>query len=218
MRSLAQPKVLAGAGVAALITSVACYPRLALWSASPAPLLFSWLMLLWVTFMLWSFVLGWHWRYTGQRVLAFQWQPRLWMLATGCGVASAILMWWSVDPQLRILTPANYPTDWKSWMAMSLFTLAFEPLFLCFAPYAFFMRLGQRQTRALALTVIFGLFVFYLKLSSSALPSPGLLVEMIGLRVVAGFLSVYFYVKGGMWLIWWLGLLAELRHLLPAAS
>jgi hypothetical protein len=28
MRSLAQPKVLAGAGVAALITSLACYPRL----------------------------------------------------------------------------------------------------------------------------------------------------------------------------------------------
>ncbi|MDB6108941.1 MAG: hypothetical protein JWR69_691 [Pedosphaera sp.] len=215
MRSLAQPKVLAGAGLAALITSLACYPRLALWSASPAPLLFSWLMLLWVTFMLWSFVLGWHLKYTGQRVLAFQWQARLWMLATLGGVVSALVLRFAVDPYWRVLSPTSFPSDWRSWLAMSLFSLAFDPLFLCFAPYAFFMRLFRRQTSALVLTVSFELFVLYAKLSSSTLPTTGWLVEVIVLRVVAGFLSVYCYVKGGIWLIWWLVLVMELRHLLP---
>jgi hypothetical protein len=218
MRSLAQTKVLTGAGLAAVLSSLACYPRLALWSAQPSPLPFLWLMLLWATFVLWSFVLGWHSKYTGQRVLAFRWQPRLWIIATLCALAAAVVMRLAIDPQLRATTPGDYPTNWQSWTAMSLFTLAFDPLFLCFAPFAFFIRLFHRQTSASVLTVIFGLFILYLKVNASTPPPPWLLVEMIMLRVAAGFLCVYFYLKGGAWLIWWVLLLAQLRHLLPYAA
>jgi len=50
-----------------------------------------------------------------------------------------------------------------------------EPLFLCFAPFAFFIRLSNRQTTALALTVLFWVFILYLRLnvSKSCLRSGG---------------------------------------------
>jgi hypothetical protein len=205
---------LLGAGAAALITSLACWPRLAAWPGRRDPLVFLWLLLLWSAFVLWSFVLGWHFQYTGKRPLALRGPPRLWLTATLYGLASALALRFFIDPRMRLIAPAEYPGDWRSWFALGGFTLAFEPLFLWFAPFAFFVRLARSPPTALALTVLFGVFVLYLRLDSApGLPPPAFLAALVLLRVVGGFVGLYFYLNGGAWPAWWLVLLAHLRHL-----
>ncbi len=215
MRSFAQPRVLARAGLAALATALACYPRLALWLARPGSLQFVCLTLLWTTFILWGFVFAWHEQYSGNPVFPIRWQPRLWGMATVYGLTATIFLCLCIDPQYRLASPDSYPTNFQSWTAMSLFALAFDPLFYCFAPYAFFVRLAHRQNIASVLTVIFGVFVLFLKLHSAPRQPPiWLMAEQMAGTVIAGFLSLYFYLKGGAWLVWWPLLLTQLRHLL----
>src|SRR5581483_1412940 len=155
------PKVLTRAGAAALITALVCYPRLAMWSERLHAVSFLWLMLLWAGFVLWAFVFAWQSEYGHRPVMGFKVQGRLWMAATLCGLAWAVMLHFLIDPQLRAVTPKEFPTDWKSWLAMSLFSVGFDPLFLCFAPFAFFARLSHRQEASVALTVLFGVMVFY---------------------------------------------------------
>src|SRR5579872_6419537 len=144
MRSLAQPKVLARAGLAAIITALACYPRLAGWSERSEALLYLWLTLLWSVFFLWAFVFAWQSSHAGRPVLlATDGPPALWAAATVCALAAALLLHFFVDPQLRVITPQDYPANGKSWLSMCLFTLAMDPLFLCFAPFALFIRLSH---------------------------------------------------------------------------
>jgi hypothetical protein len=216
MRSLADTRVLTGAGAAALITGIACWPRIAMWTARPGPVWFLVLLLLWVAFVLWSFVLGWHRQYAGLPPLALPRAPRLWAFATVWGLAECAWLCLMVDPSLRAIRPGEYPASWQGWLGGSLFTLALDPLFLCFAPFAFFIRLSRRQSTAAALTIMFGVFVQFLKLGSSpALPERWLVVALMTTPVLAGFVSVYLYLKGGTWLVWWVALLTQLR-LLPA--
>ena len=56
MRSLAKPQVLIRAGYATAITTLACYPRLAIWLERPYSTLFGCMMVLWTAFILWAFV------------------------------------------------------------------------------------------------------------------------------------------------------------------
>lgn len=214
MRLLAQPQVLTRAGVAALFTALACYPRLAMWSERLHPVLFLWLMLLWAGFVLWAFVFAWQFHYARRPVMDLKFQGKLWMAATLCGLIWAVLLHYLIDPQLRAIAPKEFPNDWNSWLAMSLFSIGFDPLFLCFAPFAFFVRLAQKQEVAVALTVLFGVMVLYMRLHySHILPPALLLVALMMLRIVAGFLAVYFYLKGGALLVWWVALILQLRHL-----
>ncbi len=215
MRALAQPGVLFGAGAAALLTSLACWPRLAGWPGRTEPLVFLWLILLWSSFVLWSFVLGWHRRCTGQSPLTpARSPPRLWLLAGFYGIALACILRFFIDPDLRALKPAEYPGSWPAWLALTGFALAFEPLFLCFAPFAFFIRLARRPQIAAVFTVLFGVLVLYLRLGASPrLPTWSLLVELLVLRVAGGLFGVYFYLQGGVWLSWWVVLLLQLCHL-----
>ena len=129
MRSLAQPRVLARAGLAAVIASLACYPRMAAVGDPHAPLLFKWLILLWCQFVLWAFVFAWQFEYARRPVFGARFQPKLWALATLCGAVWAFLLHFQ-DPQYRLLAPADYPVDLKSWVAMTLFALALQPLFM----------------------------------------------------------------------------------------
>jgi hypothetical protein len=216
MRSLANSRVLAQAGAAALITSLACIPRLETWPARANPLWFSWLLLLWANFMLWSFVFGWHVKYAQQHPLTFPRQPRLWVMATAWGLAECAWLCLVVDPRLRILRPEEYPASGHDWLASSLFTVAFDPLFLCFAPFAFFVRLSRRQTAAVALTVMFAIFVQFMKLDRAPrLSDRWLVASLMTTPILASFASVYFYLRGGAWLVWWIALLTQLR-LLPS--
>jgi hypothetical protein len=214
MRSFAQPKVLGRALIAALLSGLACYPRLATWGERGAPVSLLWPVLVWAMFVLWGFVFAWQFEYAHRPVFMAKFNPKLWAITTVCAVAAGLLLHFTVDPPLRALTPLVYPTDWRSWIIMGLWALAFEPLFLCFAPFAFFIRLARRQDPALALTVTFTVFVLALRIHSSpTLPPLLLLVELVALRVLAGFASLYLYLQGGAFLVWWTMFVLYLRYI-----
>ena len=101
---------------------------------------------------------------------------------------------------------------------MALFSLALDSLFLTFAPFAFFMRLFRKQDLCMALTVLFGVFVLFLKLRSGAkLPPMSLALELTALRVAGGFVGLFFYLRGGALLVWWMVLIQQCRHAIDLA-
>lgn len=213
MRHLAQPRVLIQSAYASIITTLACYPRLAIWLDRPYTTLFGCIMVLWTTFVLWEFVFAWQPVYGRRPVFDFQCPRKIWIIATVYGIVGAVLLRIFMDPQLRLTTPKDYPADWHSWVAMCLFALAMDTLLFCFAPYAFFIRLLRRPDVSLALTVMFGIFVQCLKVNSSRPWPPALLiVELVAVHVVGGFMSVYLYIKGGALPVWWAVFLLQLRQ------
>jgi hypothetical protein len=215
VRSLLQPGVLKSAGIAALITSLLCFPRLALWSNRPHPLWLLSLTLTWASFILWSFVLGWRPQGPHRPILAVRPTPALWSAATFAGLAGAGVLHLFIDSVLQPLVPGDYPDTLEAWLAMTLFTLAFDQLFLCYAPFAFFVRLSRNQTAAAGLTVLFGLALLCLRIKSLAPQvSPSFIAELFLWRTAAGLLTLNFYLKGGALLAWWWVLLMQLRHLL----
>lgn len=174
-----------------------------------------WLTLAWATFFLWSFVFGWHSRYTGGRVFSLSREPKLWITATLCGLSGSLVLHLFIDPSLRTAAPKDYPESVSAWLAMTLFVLAFDQLFLCFAPIAFFGRLARNPRIAGTLTVLFGIFLVVLKLKSGVVRLPADFVAgLLAWRILAGGLSVYFYLRGGTWLTWWWILGLQLRHLI----
>ncbi len=218
MRSLLQPGVLKAAVAAAGITSLVCFPRLALWSDRPRPLWLLSLTLAWAAFILWSFVFGWHPRIAGRPALAVKATLALWGATTFAGIAGAVVLRLCIDSVLRPLMPGDYPATHTAWLAMTLFTLAFDQLFLCFAPFAFFFRLSRNHKVAAGLTVVFGVALLSLRIQSLIpLLSPLFIAELFVWRTAAGFLTLYFYLKGGALLAWWWVLLLQLRHLLALA-
>ena len=215
MRSLLQAGVLKSAGTAALVTSLACFPRLALWSDRPHQLWFLSLTLAWASFILWSFVFGWRPHDAHRPILAVKARPVLWSAATLAGLAGAVVLRLVIDSVLQPLVPGDYPDTHGAWLAMTLFTLAFDQLFLCFAPVAFFVRLLKNQRAAAGLTVLFGVALLGLRIKSLApLVSPFFIAELFVWRTAAGFLTLYLYLKGGALLAWWWVLLLQLRHLI----
>jgi len=178
------------------MTSLASYPRLVLWTERPYQLWFLTLTLAWASFILWSFVFAWHSKYTHRPVLVVRTNLRIWGFATVAGLIGASVLARYIDPVLRPLVPDDYPATVESWLAMTLFLLAFDQLFLCLAPFAFFLRLSHRPSIAASLTVLFGVFLVYLK--ARAWPgefSPAFILELFAWRVVAGFFRFRFYSK-----------------------
>jgi hypothetical protein len=168
----------------------------------------------WSTFILWSFVFGWHRQYTGQNIFNAKIELRMWSLVTGCGLIGALFLRTFIDSVLRPMVPKDYPDSLSTWAAMTLFVLAFDQLFLCFAPFAFFVRLFQSSKVAASITVLFGALLIYLKARSWFDRFSSLFIlEMFVWRIAAGSLLVYFYLRGGVLLIWWWAFLLQLRHL-----
>lgn len=97
---------------------------------------------------------------------------------------------------------------------MVLFSLAFNQLFLVFAPFAWAMRLFQNVAMAAILTILFGVFVLLIKNHASPSPMPvAMLLGLLVVRLTVGALSVHFFLRGGVLLVSWWGLLLESRHL-----
>jgi hypothetical protein len=72
---------------------------------------------------------------------------------------------------------------------------------------------------ATCLTVLFGVIVLAIKYQSSTTPIPSLLfATLLAVRIVMGFLSISFYLRGGVLLSWWWTLLVEARNLLDVAG
>jgi len=213
VRLLVQHSVLKNAALTALLTALACWPRLLLWVQRPYAVWFMLATLGWATLILWSFVFAWHTRYTDSAVFTARFRPRVWCVATVCGMAGTGILYWLIDPVLRPIAAEDYPTSYRSWVAMTLFTLAFDQLFLCFAPFAFFMRLFHDRNVATGLTVLFGMFLLYLHARLWAAQfSSVFILKLFAWRAVAGFLSVYFFLRGGALLTLWWVFLPQLRH------
>lgn len=207
------------AALAALITCVACCPRLLLWLERPYAAVPMCLMLFVCTYVLWAFVFAWQKPYAGHPAFGSGFPPRLWAAATLCAVAWAAILHFLIDPQLRAVTPKEFPTSVTLWLAMALFTVALNPLFLTFAPYAFFMRLFRRPQLCVPLTVLFGVFVLFLKLQSGAkLPPFSLALELTALRLVGGFVALFFYMRGGVPLVLWMVMIQECRFGIDLAA
>lgn len=214
MRRLIQPAVIKPAGLAAGATALVCYPRFALWQ-TPYPTWYLELVLLLGGFVLWAFVFAWHPVYTGRPVFKFPPELRLFASATLAGLLIAAALHWWLDPTFRSRTPADYPTSLKQWIGMTLFAVAFHPLFLTFAPLAWALRLFRRLGIAIAFTVLFGTFVMVIKTQSAPTPlPPAVFLQLLGLRLTLSSLAIYFYLRGGVLLVWWWFFLLQLRHLL----
>ncbi|MFO1512899.1 MAG: hypothetical protein U1F83_08325 [Verrucomicrobiota bacterium] len=214
MRQLAQPNVLKSAALAALVTSVVCYPSFVL-RPIPYPTWYLESVVFAGSFVLWAFVFAWHTSFTHRPVFHHRIEPKLWAVATLAGVVVALILHRFLDPILRLRTPADYPTSVDEWLGMTTFALAFNPLFLTFAPLAWAIRLFHRLWFAAGFTVLFGVFVMLVKIRSAPSPlPPSVFVEILALRLGLGSCSIYFYLRGGAGLVWWWALLLQLRHLL----
>jgi len=212
VRAFSQPVVLKNAALAALLTSLASLPQVILWEKRQAPVWYLVAALLLATFVLWAFVFAWHNQYTERNPFTVSRRPQLWFAATAGGILGAVVAQVLTDPKLRAVVPEDFPTDLKSWLASASFTLFFTHLFLIFAPVAFFARLIRKREAVILLTVLFNAFVVLLKATEVPLP-PDLAMQMLVMRIIAVAVSVYFYLEGGIWMLWWMGLLIQARHL-----
>lgn len=215
MRHLLQPRVLNQAAMAASVSALACYPRLLLWLHRPGPIWYLEATIFVCCIMLWGFVFAWHELYTHRPVFIFKLDlmPLLVATLTGLGTAVAFHLW--LDPPLRAQFPEEYPHDLRHWLAAIPFVLAFNQLFLIFAPFDWLMRLAGNRWVAASLTGLWVTVLLLLKIHklSAAIDTPLLAVLLAG-RAVAGFLIVWLYCRGGVLLVCWWALLLESRHLL----
>ena len=215
MRDLGQPKVLKMAVLAALGSALACFPRLILWPAARYPLwYYETLMFLGGT-VLWAFVFAWSEKYSKRPV--FAWRVPRWefLLVSAAGVIAAAAEHLRVDPILKLHIPEDFPASAQQWAAMVLFSLAFTTLFLVFAPFAWLVRLFRNVSVAALLTVVFGVFVFWVKNENASAPlEPNLLRYLLSARLISGAISMWLYLRGGVLLVWWWELLLQSRLLL----
>ncbi len=214
MRSLAQPATLKAAAMASAVTAAAGYPQLAIWIDRPGSAPALCFMLFATGIFLWSFVFAWHENGSGRRIFFPGFHPSLWLAATLLGLAGAFVLHRFMDPAMREFHLATFPTNLKEWLAITLFTISFEQLFVCFAPFAFFIRLFRKRKLAAAQTVLFGVFIVILKLSQTHDPIPfSLDVQLVILRMVSFSITVFLYLRGGVFAVMWWILLLQTRHL-----
>jgi hypothetical protein len=215
MRHLTQPRVLKWATFAALVSALASYPRLSYWPNRPFAIWYLETTIFLCGIVLWGFVFAWHTEYTRRPVFVLKIQPGPFIAVTLIGLTAAVVFQWLLDPSLRSQWPEEYPVGLSQWLAWLLFSLAFNQLFLLFAPFAWSMRLFQNRWVAASLTVLFEVFVLVIRIRAFPTPlSPPLFAMLLAGKIVTGFLAVWFYLRGGVFLIWWWTLLFEARNLL----
>ncbi len=213
MRSLAKPDVLRNSVVAAAVTTLACWPRLALWFERQDALAFLLGMVFVCTFFLWDFVFAWHELHSGKPVFAKP-EPKLWGVVTLAAIMVAFAKLSFADPVVRPLRPDEFPTDLASWAAMTLFGMGMTTLFLLFAPFAFFIRLTRHVVASVAGTVLVGMLVAYFAADSKEPPLPlPVLAGVLAGWAAGGVWALWLYLRGGACLVWWWGVVVQARHL-----
>jgi hypothetical protein len=199
MDSLVRKDTMRSAAIAAAVSTLICYPRLALWTERPNALWFLGTMLLLVSFILWSFVFAWYPRQLGRPVIQSQNTIRTWVLASTGGILGGLLLLIAVDPTLRNARPADYPTSLPTWTFATLFNLGFSQLFLCYAPMAFFLRLFRQPTAAVGLTVLFGLGLLAAQLDAVHIElHPRFVLRLYVLLVLFGGIAALLFLRGGL--------------------
>lgn len=176
-------------------------------------------VLLLCCFLLWGFVCAWHRLGTGRTPFAPPRSARFWGLSTALGLGGALLLRWTIDPRVAAVLPGGGALDPAGWIAVVLFSLGFERLFLCFAPFAFFARLLRRAEPAVVLTVVVDALVLLAQVGAlEAAPAAETVVALFLARVVAGAISVLLLVHGGIWPVLWCDLLWHARLFPPLTA
>lgn len=211
MRRLAQPKVVSSAAIAAALSAVFSVPQMLLWKKFPV--WYPEAIVFFCGFVLWAFVFAWHTEYTGRPVFTAGIKLPVFVAATAVGIAAALSLHFFLDPSVRSVTPEDYPADFAHWIAALFFSLAFTQLFLLYAPFAWLMRLFRNEQAAIWMTVTLNAAVLIMRshLAPGTLPAL-LFIEFLTLRIASTYLAVWFYLRGGILLVWWLQLLIEARH------
>lgn len=214
MRHLLQPRVLNLASLAAAVSALACYPRVSLWLTRSNPIWYLEATIFFCGIILWGFVIAWHTLYTKKPVVDFKPDVRTFGTVTLAGIGMALIYDLFLDPSLRAKLPDEYPPDFNHWVAFLAFALAFNQLFMTFAPCDWCIRLFKRTWVAISLTALFGAFVLVLNIQARGVPiSTPLMSALLVARITIGFLAVSFYLRGGVVLSWWWTLVLESRHL-----
>lgn len=213
MRSFTEPGVLLRAALAAAVTALACYPRLAHWGQRADAVWFYEAVIGWSAFVMWAAVFAWHEKHSQREVFPRHVSPRLCAITLTLGLVGAAISFHYGDPTLRQLAPTDFPRNPAQWAEHALFNLALEQLFLCFAPFAFCVRLLPSAKAAAIGVVLFGLLVFALKLQgvSAALPWK-MVLGLACFRALNSAVTVWLYCQGGAWLVWLFALLLLSRH------
>ena len=215
MRDFVQPRVLTLAAVAALVSTVLCYPRLAEWSKREDALWFLEVMIFCCGTVPWGFVFAWHTRYTACPVFTFGIGPKWLTVATAAGCVIAAFLYLFIDPTLRQLVPEDYPANVRDWLARLSFSLGLTQLFILYAPFDWLMRLGKHRGFATAGTVIFGVVVLVMSIRSEKVALGPLMVSaQILTRIISGYLAIQLYLRGGLLLVYWFAIVVQARHLL----
>jgi hypothetical protein len=215
VRHLLQPRVLNLAVIAALASTLACYPRLSLWLNRSEPVWYLEGTVFLCSTVLWGFVFAWHMPYTHRAVFILKQERGPLIAATVVAIIAAAVFDLLLDPLLRSKMPQDYPADLEHWFAFVLFSLAINQLFLLFAPFDWLMRLCKNRWVATHLTVLFGALLLVLRIQSlSTHLTPTLFAAILIGKIALGFLAVWFYLRGGVLLVWWWTILFEARHLL----
>src|SRR5450756_149197 len=215
MRHLLQPRVLNLASLAAAASALASYPRLSLWLTRPNALWYLEVTIFLCGIILWGFVFAWHTVYVKKPVFDLKLDPKSFITVTLAGIGMAAVYDLCLDPSLRLKLPEEYPVDLNHWLAFLAFALAFNQLFITFAPCDWCMRLFKRPWVAASLTALFGAFVLVLNLQTLAAPvSSPLMAALMAARITIGILSVLFCLRASLLLSWWWTFVLESRHLL----
>lgn len=213
MRSLAEPTVVLRAAIAAALTALACYPRLAHWGQRANAVWYLVAVVVWAAFVMWAAVFAWQERYGQRAVFPKSVSSKLWFIALTLGVLGAAISFHFGDPVLRQLAPTDFPRNPGQWLDHMLFNLALEQLFLCFAPFAFLVRLVPSAKAAAVGVVLFGLLVFALKLQSMKTTLAwDVALVMVIFRAIHSTVTIWLYLRGGAWLVWLFALLLQCRH------
>jgi hypothetical protein len=217
MRLLFQPQVLNRAAPASLVSALACYPRLCLWTHRPE-LLPIWYMeaaIFVCGVLLWGSVFAWHEAYTHRPIFICKQEFMPVMAVTLAGILTGLAFRAWVDPSLRAQFPEDYPKDMRNWLASLAFLLTFTQLFVVFATFDWLIRLVRNRWLAAGLLGAFGAaWLLQQVCQLHGVVPPGLLTALLLGRMAAGFWVVALYLRGGVWLVSWWSLLVYARHLL----
>lgn len=207
--------MLTAAVTAALASCVAGYPRLAQWTLRQHAIWFLVTVMFVCAWVLWAFVFAWQTRYLRCPVVVKKLDLKAFWSVTIMGVIIGAIFHFCFDPAVKSRMPDAFPLTLGQWAAMTLFVLAFQQLFLVFAPLAFFSRILRNGRLAVILTVFFGGLIVIIKAQPAMAAMPWMMSSgFLLIRMLAGLLSIYFYLRGGIVLACWWGLLLQSRLLL----
>lgn len=212
MRQLGKSEVLKSAGIAALLTGGAIYPRLSIWDKMEGQVFANLLVLMWCVFVLWAFVFAWHKEYSGKEPLRFDLTAVTWAGVTALGVVVALALRFLLDDHLREIAPWNYPETAMEWLAVALFGIFFVSLFLVFAPFAFFLRLTRSKTVSFVLTVVGAAVVMALRFAATSGGGPEMWM-FAGMGACQAAIVLGLHLRFGAFGVWWFLALVEARHL-----